>query len=153
MAVTEERRRTDRPDPDPDDLDWWTNLPALVGRLQRLLRRANRELARLEEGRRANRLLILQLVVSAIAFNVVVMALFGYLFDQRDKQRQRDIIAVRLEFQQQCEAINSNARGINRAVNAAILSIQNNDLIPPAEKAQRIASWENVRQTVPKCHF
>ena len=141
-------RAADKPDADPDDLEWWTNLPELVGKLQRLLRDAGEELVVLRRGRNTNR----KLIAAAVAFNVAVMLLFGHLFDQRDDRRRDDIRAIRQEFYNQCSDIRSNAQRINVAVDNAIASVRADDLASPAERAARIQGWEELRQTPPTCH-
>jgi hypothetical protein len=124
------RRRTDT---DPENVEWWTNLPDLVDRLERALREAGQAITELRAGRDANRRRIddsrkflTWLLVGAVAFNVATMLLFGYLFDERDEQRERDIRTVRSEFFAQCRDINANAVTINDFIDAQQNAVRTN---------------------------
>jgi hypothetical protein len=149
------RRRTDT---DPENVEWWTNLPDLVDRLERALREAGQAITELRAGRDANRRRIddsrkflTWLLVGAVAFNVATMLLFGYLFDERDEQRERDIRTVRSEFFAQCRDINANAVTINDFIDAQQNAVRTNPVRTAAEKARLIQNFENLRQAVPKC--
>lgn len=151
------RRRDDDPTPDSiqdDELAWWTNLPELVGKLQRLLGEATEELKKvrrqlviLKRGRNTNR----KLIAASVLFNVLVMLLFGYLFDQRDQQREDDIVAVRTAFYEQCVDINSNARTINEFIGRQIEQVRTSPIRTAEEKARMIAGYKELRQAEPKC--
>ena len=144
---------------DPDRLEWWTNLPGLVARLERMLavtakalKAAQKELARLEKGRVANRRFIKELVAGAIIFNVAVMLLFGWLWDQRDEQRAEDIANVRRQFYRQCVDINANAKTINGFLDAQIMLVRTSPVKRTDEEKQRlIDNYNTLRQQEPKC--
>ena len=145
-------RRTDTEPEDPDRLEWWTNLPDLVAKLQRLIHDCRTELQRLEVGRLANRRFIKELVAGAIIFNVAVMLTFGWLWDQRDEQRAEDIANVRRQFYRQCVDINANAKTINGFLDAQIMLVRTSPVKRTDEEKQRlIDNYNTLRQQEPKC--
>jgi hypothetical protein len=151
------RRHTDT---DPENVEWWTNLPDLVARLEKALLDAKASIKELRQGRTENRERIDQsrrflvwMLVGAVAFNVATMLLFGYLFDRRDEQRERDIKLVRQEFYAHCSEIRDNAQTINRFLAAQAETIRTSPVQrTPAEKARIINGYNQLRQNVPVCH-